>query len=187
MTRNTVTLVTPLSSCFSCSGGGLPQRFHLFSQQTIRFQLGMLWDASILASRLNSDSTERSLTPLIAAGQLSFCCARLSVVAHRLANSVVHNEGMNIKQKLTIVSMIVALALSLALSPRRAIAQQNSNTASGHMKNSGREVRRAGRSMGRNVKHGRLVRGGKHFGQHMGRAGKHFGRGTKKAVKHAIS
>ena len=116
-----------------------------------------------------------------------FCCQKLSVVAHRPATSVVHNERMNIKQKLIIVSMVVAIALSLALSPLCAIAQQNSNTSSGQMKNGGREVGRAGRSMGRNVKHGRLVRGGKHFGKHMGRAGKHFGRGTKNAAKHVIS
>jgi hypothetical protein len=55
------------------------------------------------------------------------------------------------------------------------------------MKESGSEVKKAGTSMGRNVKHGRIVRGGKHFGKHMGRAGRHFGRGTKKAVKHVIS
>jgi hypothetical protein len=99
----------------------------------------------------------------------------------------VHDERMNIKQKLIIVSMVVAIALSLALSPLCAIAQQNTDTPSRHMKNSGREVGRAGRSMGRNVKHGRLVRGGKHFGKHMGRAGKHFGQGTKKAAKHVVS
>jgi hypothetical protein len=118
---------------------------------------------------------------------ISFCCLKLSVVAHRPANSVVHNERMNIKQKLIMVSMVVAIAFSLALSPLCAIAQQKSESPSGHMKNGGREVGRAGRSMGRNVKHGRLVRGGKHFGKHMGRAGKHFGRGTKKAAKHVIS
>jgi hypothetical protein len=55
------------------------------------------------------------------------------------------------------------------------------------MKESGKEVGRAGTAMGRNVKHGRIVRGGKHFGKHMGKAGKHFGRSTKKAVKHVIS
>ena len=64
--------------------------------------------------------------------------------------------------------MGVAIALSLALCQLYAIAQQNSDSPSGHMKNGGREVGRAGRSMGRNVKHGRLVRGGKHFGKHMG-------------------
>jgi hypothetical protein len=55
------------------------------------------------------------------------------------------------------------------------------------MKQSGSEVGKAGKSMGRNVKHGRVLRGGKHFGKHMGRSGKHFGRGTKKFVKKVIS
>ena len=85
------------------------------------------------------------------------------------------------------VLMMAAMALSLVLIPLYGIAQQNNNTSSGQMKESGSEVKRAGKSMGRNVRHGRIVRGSKHFGKHMGRAGKHFGRGTKKAVKKVIS
>ena len=72
--------------------------------------------------------------------------------------------------------MIAATALSLALISLPGMAQQNNNTSKGQMKQSGSEVGRAGKSMGHNVKHGRVVRGGKHFG-----------RGTKKAVKHAVS
>ncbi len=83
--------------------------------------------------------------------------------------------------------MMAAMTLSLGLTPLHAIAQENNNTSGGQMKESGSEVKKAGKSMGHNVKHGRIVRGGKHFGKHMGRAGKHFGRGTKKAVKHVIS
>ncbi len=82
---------------------------------------------------------------------------------------------------------MATLSLALALTPLCGIAQENNNTAKGQVKQSGTEVGRAGKSMGRNVKHGRVVRGGKHFGKHMGRAGKHFGRGTKKAIKHVIS
>jgi len=78
------------------------------------------------------------------------------------------------------------MTLSLALMPLSGSAQNN-NTAKGEVKQSGSEVGRAGRSMGHNVKHGRILRGGKHFGKHMGRAGKHFGRSTKKTVKHVIS
>ena len=78
-----------------------------------------------------------------------------------------------------------ALAVSFALIPLTGLAQ-NSNSSSGQMKQSGSEVGKAG-SMGHNVKHGRIVRGGKHFGKHMGRSGKHFGRGTKKFVKKVIS
>ncbi len=83
--------------------------------------------------------------------------------------------------------MLAAMAIFLVLVPLSATAQENANSSKGHMKESGKEVGRAGTEMGRNVKHGRIVRGGKHFGKHMGKAGKHFGRGTKKAVKHAVS
>jgi hypothetical protein len=78
------------------------------------------------------------------------------------------------------------MALFLSL-PLYGFAQQNNNSATGQMKESGSEVGKAGKSLGRNVRRGRVVRGGKHFGKHMGRAGRHFGRGTKKAVKRAIS
>jgi hypothetical protein len=94
---------------------------------------------------------------------------------------------MNMKRNTMKFLRISVMALSIALIPLYGIAQENNNTSKGQMKESGTEVGRAGRSMGHNVKHGRVVRGGKHFGKHMGRAGRHFGRGTKKAVKHVIS
>ena len=89
-------------------------------------------------------------------------------------------------RKVTQVLMIVAVTISaiVAVAPARA---QNSNTAKGEMKQSGSEASNAAKGLGRNVKHGRVVRGGKHFGKHTWRAGKHFGRSTKKAIKHAIS
>jgi hypothetical protein len=93
---------------------------------------------------------------------------------------------MKMKLKAMNFLMIAAMALSLSL-PLVGFGQQNNNTASGQMKESGSEVGKAGKTMARHAKHGRLVKGGKHFGKHMGRAGKHFGRGTKKAVKHVIS
>jgi hypothetical protein len=92
---------------------------------------------------------------------------------------------MNIKRET--VKVLALAALSLALTPLSGIAQQNNPTTTGQMKASGNEVGKAGKSMGRNVRHGRFFRGGKHFGKHIGRAGKHFGRGTKRAVKHVIS
>jgi len=94
---------------------------------------------------------------------------------------------MNSKRKAMKFLMMAAMALSLVLIPLYGSAQQNNNTSTGQMKQSGTEVGRAGKSMGRNVRRGRIVRGGKHFGKHMRRAGKHFGRGTKKAVKRVIS
>lgn len=94
---------------------------------------------------------------------------------------------MYMKLKAMKFLMMAALTLSLGLIPLHGTAQENNNTSGGQMKESGSEVKKAGKSMGHNVKHGRIVRGGKHFGKHIGRAGKHFGRGTKKAVKHVIS
>jgi hypothetical protein len=99
----------------------------------------------------------------------------------------VYIEKMNMKRKVSKFLMMAAMTTSFALTPLPGIAQENNNTSGGQMKESGSEVKKAGKSMGQNVKHGRIVRGGKHFGKHMGRAGKHFGRGTKKAVKHVIS
>jgi len=94
---------------------------------------------------------------------------------------------MNMKRKMMKCLMMATMAISLALTPLAGIAQQNNNSSKGQMKESGSEVNKAGKSMARNVKRGRVVRGGKHFGKHMGRAGKHFGRGTKTAVKKAVS
>ncbi|MDQ2920594.1 MAG: hypothetical protein M3R52_03110 [Acidobacteriota bacterium] len=94
---------------------------------------------------------------------------------------------MNINRKLRQFMMVAGMAAFLAFASLLGSAQQNNNTSTGQMKESGSEVGKAGKSMGRNVRHGRIVRGGKHFGKHMGRAGKHFGRGTKKAFKHVIS
>lgn len=94
---------------------------------------------------------------------------------------------MNIKRKALKFLMMAAMALPLALNPLNGIAQQNDNTATGQMKQSGSEVGKAGKSMARYGRRGRILRGGKHFGKHMGRAGKHFGRGSKKAVKRVIS
>jgi hypothetical protein len=85
----------------------------------------------------------------------------------------------------SLTTMSLALMLSFGLTS--ASAQENNNTAKGEMKTSGSEVKRAGSTAGHDMKHGRVVRAGKHFGKHTGRAGRHFGRSTKKAVKHVIS
>jgi uncharacterized C2H2 Zn-finger protein len=83
--------------------------------------------------------------------------------------------------------MLVAMAVAFAFSSAAVIGQENTNTATGQMKETGKETKRAGKSMGRNMRRGRVFRGGKHFGKHIGKAGKHFGRGTKKVVKKVIS
>jgi len=81
--------------------------------------------------------------------------------------------------------MILAIAVLVVGQSTYAIAQtKNSNTsAKTHMKESGKETVAAGKSLGGNLKHGRVVRGGKHFGKHVGKAGKHFGKGTAIAAK----
>ena len=74
----------------------------------------------------------------------------------------------------------VALGAIFSMVASAAIAQ---NTTKGEAKKSGSEAKKAGTSLGTNVKHGHVVEGGKQFGKHMGKAGKHFGRSTKKAFK----
>jgi hypothetical protein len=94
-------------------------------------------------------------------------------------------------------AILVAVFILLTSSPRPAIAQDvpsNRNaTVKGQMKESGKEVRNAGEGLGTNVRHGRVLSGGKHFGKHMYRAGKHFGKGsglaarrTGRVVKNAV-
>jgi hypothetical protein len=79
--------------------------------------------------------------------------------------------------------------ITLALAAPLAFGQQDTPgkpTAKGQMKEGGKEVGKAGSSLGHDFKHGRIVRGGKRFGKHIGYAGRHVGRGTKRAVKTAV-
>jgi hypothetical protein len=88
---------------------------------------------------------------------------------------------MKIKVILTTAALIL---LTIAPISRAQDGTTNRNaTVKGHMKESGKEVRNAGQGLGQNVKHGRVARGGKHFGKHMYRAGKHFGKGSGLAAK----
>lgn len=73
---------------------------------------------------------------------------------------------------------VLGVALVITAVPGKA-----QNTSKGEIKKSGSEAKKAGTSLGSNVRHGRVVRGSKHFGKHVGSAGKHFGRSTKKAFK----
>lgn len=73
---------------------------------------------------------------------------------------------------------VLGVALVITAVPAKA-----QNTSKGEIKKSGSEAKKAGTSLGSNVRHGRVVRGSKHFGKHVGSAGKHFGRSTKKAFK----
>ena len=93
------------------------------------------------------------------------------------------------KLRITQVVLTIAAMIVFSLATPNVFAQEherNKNTASGQMKEGGKETGRAGKSLGHNLKHGRVLHGGKRFGQHMGRAGKHVGRGTKRGVKRAV-
>jgi hypothetical protein len=79
--------------------------------------------------------------------------------------------------KKAVVMLTMLFLLAVGAGPAGA-----QTTPGGEMKKSGSEVKKAGKSLGRNVKRGRVVRGGKEFGKHVGRSGKHVGKGIKKAV-----
>lgn len=93
--------------------------------------------------------------------------------------------NLRIRRMILTTTAVIILALAAPM----AFAQQDKPgrpTATGQMKESGREAGRGAKSLGHNFKHGRLRRGGKRFGKHVGYAGRHFGRGTKHAVKTAV-
>jgi hypothetical protein len=97
---------------------------------------------------------------------------------------------MNMKLRIRRVILTTTAVVILALAAPLAFAQQDTPgkpTAKGQMKEGGKEVGKAGKSLGHNVKHGRVVRGGKRFGKHVGYAGRHVGRGTKHAVKKVVT
>ena len=92
---------------------------------------------------------------------------------------------MKLVMRHVLISVSLGLVLSFGALP--AAAQDNQTTSTGEIKKSGSETKQAGKSLGKNMKQGRVVRGSKSFGKHMGRAGKHFGRSTKKVFKKIIS
>src|SRR5262249_3494963 len=95
--------------------------------------------------------------------------------------------------KLRITSIIITIAAFIAFTAPSSFAMTQSTNANrkptvkGEMKESGKETAKAGTSLGHNVKHGRILHGGKQFGKHVGRAGKHVGKGTKAAAKKTSS
>lgn len=92
---------------------------------------------------------------------------------------------MKLVMRQGLIAVSLGMVLSFGVLP--AAAQDNQNTSTGEIKKSGSETKQAGKSLGKNMKQGRVVRGSKSFGKHMGRAGKHFGRSTKKVFKKIIS
>lgn len=78
------------------------------------------------------------------------------------------------------------LVFALVIGASIAMAQEDTTkgkpTVTGQTKEAGKEVGKAGKSMGSNVKHGRVARGGKEFGKHMGHSGKNVGRASKRVA-----
>lgn len=94
------------------------------------------------------------------------------------------------KLRITKVVLTTAAVIVFAAGAPLGFAQQDTQgkpTAKAQMKESGKQAGLAGKSLGHNVKHGRVVRGGKRFGKRIGYAGRHVGRGTKHAVKKAVT
>ncbi|MEK6323278.1 MAG: hypothetical protein AABN33_16680 [Acidobacteriota bacterium] len=94
------------------------------------------------------------------------------------------------KLKIRRVILTTAAVIIFAMAAPPAFAQQDTQgkpTAKGQMKEGGKQVGKAGKSLGHNVKRGRILRGGKRFGKRIGYAGRHIGRGTKHAVKKAVT
>ena len=97
---------------------------------------------------------------------------------------------MKLKTTKTILVTVAMIILAWAAPAALASGQHDTEgkpTAKGQMKEGGSEVGKAGKSLGHNVRHGRIVRGGKRFGKHIGFAGRHVGRGTKHAVKRVVT
>jgi hypothetical protein len=96
-------------------------------------------------------------------------------------------------RKLSQMILSVALLATLAIATPYAKAQEDTKkakpTVGGQMKEGTKEMGKAGKSMGSNVKHGRIARGGKHFGKHVYHGSKNYAKGTGQAAKksgHAV-
>lgn len=80
-----------------------------------------------------------------------------------------------------------AMLVTLSTVTPYALAQEDTKkakpTVGGQMKEGTKEMGKAGKSLGHNVRHGRVVRGGKHFGKHVYHGSKNYAKGTVKATK----
>jgi hypothetical protein len=91
------------------------------------------------------------------------------------------------KLKITQVVLTVVAMIAFSIASPYAMAQDDKvkakPTVGGQMKEGGKEMGKAGKSLGSNVKKGRVARGGKRFGKHAYHGGKHIGKGSVKAAK----
>ena len=99
------------------------------------------------------------------------------------------------KLKITRMLLATALVIIFAAAPP-VFAQQDTQgkpSVEGQINQSGKEAGKAGTTLGHEVKRGRVVRGGKRFGKHIGYAGRHvgyagkyMGRGIKRVFTKAV-
>ena len=88
-----------------------------------------------------------------------------------------------LSQMILSIAMLVTLAVATPFALAQDDTQKGKPTVKGQMKEGTKEMGKAGKSLGHNVKHGRIVRGGKHFGKHVYHGGKHYAKGTGRAAK----
>ena len=90
-------------------------------------------------------------------------------------------------RRLSQMILSVAMLVTLAVATPFVLAQDDTHkgkpTVKGQMKEGTKEMGKAGKSLGHNVKHGRVVRGGKHFGKHVYHGSKSYAKGSTKAAK----
>ena len=101
---------------------------------------------------------------------------------------------MKLKIAQLILTTVVVIIFGVAAPP--AFGQQDTKgkpTVEGQINQSGKEAGKAGTTLGHEVKRGRVVRGGKRFGRHIGYAGRHIGyagrhigRGFKRVFTKAV-
>ena len=80
-------------------------------------------------------------------------------------------------------AMVVTLAVATPFALAQDDTQKGKPTVKGQMKEGTKEMGKAGKSLGHNVRHGRVARGGKHFGKHVYHGSKNYAKGTVKATK----
>lgn len=90
-------------------------------------------------------------------------------------------------RKMSQTFLTIAALVAFGVCAPYAMAQDDTTkakpTVKGEMKEGGKEMGKAGKSMGSNVKKGRVVRGGKEFGKHVAHGSKNIAKGTTKAAK----
>ena|SRR5689334_2207462 len=89
-------------------------------------------------------------------------------------------------RKLSQMILSITVIVGMAVVTPYALAQDDTKkgkpTVGGQMKEGTKEMGKAGKSLGHNVRHGRVVRGGKHFGKHVYHGGKNYAKGTGHAA-----